>query len=823
MHRTGFGVEKAARLVRALVVAAIACASAATASAAPVLFVTVTPSSGDTTSGSFGHFVSLVGSHRATTTLAPRGGDLWIKYDDGTLRNLTQECGYGTTAGAEITVREPNVHWNGQKAVFSMAVGGTHLTSPPPVYFQLYEITGILQGQTAAITKVPGQLANRNNIQPCYATDGSIIFASDEPASRNAAHYPPLDEYESTPSVHGLWRINVDGTNLRILDNCPSGDFTPFVDSFGRVIFTRWDHLKRDQQWDLFVDHQLLNINGGREKPYTYDSETSPNYQGPLFGQEFFPENGRLHPDVAGDNNPDKIPHPYWDQDFVPGMTKQDFNHFFPWMINEDGSDAEFLNHLGRHEMFGFVPKAWDNLPDFFRSGLDFRSMNMIREDPTVPGRYYAIDAPEFGTHGAGRVVRLDAPAGMNADAVPATMVNVSPFNPADWSGNVLTNRFRDPMIRQDGSLWVACTGQTADATKTVGSQPAAPAPYTLSSNYAFRIRKMVDNGKGFLEPGDYLIPGGINKTVTYNIHAFWPPRQVTYSGPMWELFPVEVVARPIPTPKTEPLETPEKNVLLAELGSDAGILSLRQWMSDNNLALIVVRDSTKRADKQQPFNLKVADSPHQSAAPGSTPTEIDYMQILHAEYLRTYGSANGSTPTADRGRRQIARAISAALNPPVPTAPAGGVQIAEDGSVAAFVPAGRATTWQLTESDGTPVVRERYWMTMRKGEIRFCHGCHGANTADVHGQPNDESESVALANLLDWWKTTTGFTPPVLKGDTNNDGTTNVADLTELYNHLAGLAGPPAGDADLDNNGAVNAADAELLKDHLANGTPLP
>lgn len=790
--------------------------------AAPVLFVTATPSSGDTTSGSFGHFVSLVGGHRASTTLAPRGGDLWIRYDDGTMRNLTQECGYGVTVGQEITVREPNVHWNGQKAVFSMVVGGTHLTNPPAVYFQLYEITGILQGQTASITKVPGQLANRNNIQPCYATDGSIIFASDEPASRNAAHYPPLDEYESTPSVHGLWRINTDGSNLRILDNCPSGDFTPFVDSFGRVIFTRWDHLKRDQQWDLWVD-QLLAGGGSRAKPFTYESETSSTFAEPAYGQEFFPENGRLHPDVAGQNNPTKTPHPYWDQDFVPGTPKQDFNFFFPWMINEDGSDAEFLNHLGRHEMFGFVPKAHDSLPDFFRSGIDIRSMNMIREDPNVPGRYYAIDAAEFGSHGAGRIVRLDAPLGMNADAIPATMVNVSPYLASDWSGGVLTNRFRDPMIRQDGSLWVACAGQTADANKTATNGPA-PAPYVLSSNYAFRIRKMVPNGKGFLEPGDYLIPGGINKSVTYDCHAFWPPRQVTYTGPMWELFPVEVVARPIPAPKVEHLETPEKNVLVDELGSEAGIDSLRAWMTDNNLALIIVRDSIKRADKQQPFNLKVADSDHQSTDPGVTPTEVDYMQILHGEYLRTYGgSSTATTPEVGRGRRQIARAIAAALNPPVPTAPPGGVQIAADGSVAAFVPAGRATTWQLTTSAGAPVVRERYWMTMRRGEIRFCHGCHGANTADVHGNPLPTNEAQALRDLMAWWKTESGFVPPVLKGDANNDGSVNVADLTDIYNHLAGLTGPLAGDGDLNNDGSVTGQDADLLRNHLVNGVPLP
>ena len=85
--------------------------AAAAAQAAPVMFATVTPSTGDTVSGTFRHFVSFVGNHEGTSTKAPRGGDLYIRYDNGTLRNLTAECGYGTTPGQEICVREANVHW----------------------------------------------------------------------------------------------------------------------------------------------------------------------------------------------------------------------------------------------------------------------------------------------------------------------------------------------------------------------------------------------------------------------------------------------------------------------------------------------------------------------------------------------------------------------------------------------------------------------------------------------------------------------------------------------------------------------------------------
>jgi len=35
-----------------------------------------------------------------------------------------------------------------------------------------------------------------------------------------------------------------------------------------------------------------------------------------------------------------------------------------------------------------------------------------------------------------------------------------------------------------------------------------------------------------------------------------------------------------------------------------------------------------------------------------------------------------------------------------------------DDGSQAAFLPARRAMTHQLTDTNGAPVVRERYWIT---------------------------------------------------------------------------------------------------------------
>jgi len=48
------------------------------------------------------------------------------------------------------------------------------------------------------------------------------------------------------PTVSGLWSLDPNAGDLFLVEHSPSGSFKPFVDSVGRVIFTRWDHLARD-------------------------------------------------------------------------------------------------------------------------------------------------------------------------------------------------------------------------------------------------------------------------------------------------------------------------------------------------------------------------------------------------------------------------------------------------------------------------------------------------------------------------------------------------------------------------------------------------
>lgn len=216
----------------------------------PILFVTQMPVPQDfTTIG------SVFGNHSGAPTSCGRGGDLWIRYGDGTLRNLTRAAGFGgtglqTTNG--IAVREPCVHWSGTKAVFSMVVGAPRLQYDYATesYWQLYEITGFGVGQTPVITKISNQPTNYNNVSPIYGTDDRLIFASDRPRDGRRHLYPQLDEYEEAPTVTGLWSLDPVTGDLFLLNHSPSGVFSPSLDSFGRVTFVRWDHLQRDQQAD---------------------------------------------------------------------------------------------------------------------------------------------------------------------------------------------------------------------------------------------------------------------------------------------------------------------------------------------------------------------------------------------------------------------------------------------------------------------------------------------------------------------------------------------------------------------------------------------
>lgn len=711
----------------------------------PVMFVTSVPALG------FANQLNTFGNHGSGIIDAIAGGDLYVRYPDGTLRNLTKEAGWGVDSGGiqggakAISVRQPSMHWDGKKALFSMLVGG-----PSARYqvanrnWQIYEVTGLGKGEKVVITKVANQPAVYNNISPIYGSDDNILFISDAPLFGMTTTYPQLDEYEAVATNTGVWKLNVGTGKVSQLEHSPSGVFDLFLDSYGRVLFTKWDHLKRDQEAD--IDRYQNGVYG------TIDFESETSTKTKSYARK--DANGKLIADAKGVLY-DVFPEARHLQDPTrdPNEPLHDYNQFMLWQVNEDGSEEETINHVGRHEFGGsFNDKVFLNDPNLseqmpsFGANVAMRGtfradagMFQMREDINRPGTYLGTYSMEFARQTSGRIVEFSMPPGKNPEDVAVkdytnATLDADPYGTAARLAT-MTGHYRNPLRLSDDSILVA---HTAEYRVNNATTP-----------YQFQLKKLVPNPFGKDMVAGASLTGGIVKNILYWTDAASP---VQYLGPLNEHDAVEVRGRPRPVSRKMTVADIEKRVL-----SDEGVneVELRSWLQSKNLALIVTRNVTlrDRADVNQPFNLRVPGGV-QNVPKSGTVYDISGLQIFQGDLTRGYG--NG----ASKGRRVYARPVhnSTASTDVESWYPAGGqpgtVQIGKDGSTAAFVPAGRALSWQLTSPTGKPVVRERIWVSFAPGEIRTCASCHGINKQTVNGLTEPQNPPEALRDLMRTWKT---------------------------------------------------------------------
>lgn len=763
----------------------------------PILFVTQVPMPEEVNSRdvtvSYQSCVSPFSNHLADTAHAARGGSLHVRFQDGQVVDLLQVADWtaipgGKPAANSIAVRNPSVNWAGDKAVFSMVVGAPTSPSDTTTFrFQLFEITLPTQAQlNANVQPVLTKVANQppyNNVFPAYGTAGRILFASDRPYN-GSAHLLQREEYLGLPTVTGIFSLDpTNPTSLLLLHHAPSGAFSPFVDAAGRVIFTSWDHLSRDSQ--AVMDARAGNPAAPYNETFAQTFNGSLNFAdegaASTFAQvtamspnawEVFPEPRNFDHvtliDVYGGN--------------VNGNAQ---NLFLPWMIHEDGTGGEVLNHVGRQEVTGAVTRSFKNDPSLVDlshatnpgyGGLTphtfFNNLLATREDPLSPGTYLGVDASDVGTHGAGQIIRLNqagtVPGGasMNPDGITVTyytsgangaskpafipVVRPSANLPLTGQSALLAANaetlYRTPVALSDGSL---VASEATSITQTDFNVGTATAPQSM---FTFRLRSLKPSGATHV--ADVLLTPGMNIATSYYVGS----TLVTYSGAAWELDPVEVAPRTMPTAQVATMDAIEAGVF-ASVGVD--VPTFRSYLAANNAALSVSRDVTRRDlhDRQQPFNLKVTGSSTQAVGTAGTIYDVGWFQIFQADLRRGY-LLGGSSPVA--GRRVVATPMhdTSSLNPPAAGGPSGAVPLGADGSFAAIVPAGKALTWQLTDS--TPqhagVVLERYWVTFQRGEIRTCTNCHGTNTSDQTGSvaspiPAPTNPPAALASLLQFWK----------------------------------------------------------------------
>ncbi len=712
----------------------------------PILFVTQLPIAAD-----LGNRFTTFGNHLGQMSAAGRGGDLWLLYPpdpaqgipDGCLRNLTREAGLGIDGelqhgDAAIAVREPRVHWDGQRALVSIVSGAPSSASNPRYYWQIHEVRGLGLRDPLTIERVAGQPGDYNNVSPIYgADDGVIFFTSDLPRNGAAARhlYPAQDEYERNETVTGLWRLDRGSGEIALMTHNPSGTFSPLVDSLGRIIVSRWDHLQRD----IFAE---VATRVASEVPDAVELPFSESFPEPLPGD---PALDDLHP--------------------LYGATRPfNFKHFFLWHLQADGSGEEIINHLGRHELVHFfdrnLAQSGNGLEQYSNPRPREQTVeNMLQaeEDPRTPQRYLFVDAPHFLKQSAGRLLALQAPPGESPDRlqlVPLTDPRGNDPEAAGFDGD----RFRDPLPLSDGTLIAShanpCAGQRPCNDDTRDRDPSAAG---FDPNYRFRLHRLRDlDDDGYLEVAEPITPTIERRLLLFGVQQ---DRQVTFDGAMSQLDAVEVRPQAVPpTTAAPPIDAPEQQVF-ADEGVDPE--QFRRDLAERGLALLVVRDVTTRDihDRQQPFNLHVADSGHGSDTGDGALFDVQALQLFQADLLSGYAFRAGRRPLAVP-MHDVPEALQPA--PPLPTLEPGAQASLrpispQDGSVAALVPARRALSWQLNDRDGTPLVRERYWITFQPGEIRVCSSCHGPNDVDQLGRSPPRQPPDALRALLRHWKTQTG------------------------------------------------------------------
>jgi hypothetical protein len=627
-----------------------------------------------------------------------------------------------------------------------MVVGSPTLPSDSTQFFwQMYELTNldavIANTNTyPVIIPVSRQPTNYNNVNPTYATDGRIIFTSDRPFGDQSYLYPQRDEYKSAPSVTGAYSLDPATGDLKMLEHLPSGGFNPFIDSFGRLIITRWDHLIQDG--NATTDR----IKGGMNGSFNFASEAANagTFTNTL---ETFPEPNDFDTNYCA----------------ILGVNANGFNFFLPWALDQDGGNEEVLNHVGRHEI-AFFPnitqsfRADTNL--FTVTSLALRaasgvvsantnwliSMFQITEDPRTNGLYWGVNAQDIsifgGNHAAGAIVTLRGPPSLNPTGMVVSLI--TPVNGANGPNSL--GLFRNPLPMSDGSLIAAFTATPTsfnfgwDTNTGTASLPV--------SQYHFRLMTLQPSGSTWTT----------NQTITSgltNVAIYWDGATlVTNTGPLWELQPVEVRARSIPTPIHTGVAQIEQQTFTQE-GVD--LATFQADLAARGAALVVSRNVTARdaADKEQPYNLTVPGGVSSLANSGKV-YAISHLQFMQADYLRgyTYGTTSNQP-----GRRILATPMhdTTALNysSSLAGAPLGGTQLMPDGSQATIVPANRAMTWQLTGTNNNDsVIKERYWITFRPGEVRTCANCHGINDKDQLGRSAPTNQSQALQQLLRLWRT---------------------------------------------------------------------
>ncbi|MFV1969031.1 MAG: hypothetical protein ACC628_26725, partial [Pirellulaceae bacterium] len=215
--------------------------------------------------------------------------------DGGKLCRLDVSTGEVTSIleDPDGAVRDPVVHYDAKKMLFSYRKGGTP-------YYHLYEIN--LDGSDLRqVTDGPF-----DDIEPCYLADDTIVFVSSR-CKRWVQCW--------LTRVAVLHRCDADGSNIHPISANLEHDNTPWPLPDGRIIYQRWEYVDRSQVdyhhlWTTNPDGTGQMIYYGNLHPSTLMIDAKPIPDTDKVVSIFSPGHGRKEHDgvvtiVEPSNGPD--------------------------------------------------------------------------------------------------------------------------------------------------------------------------------------------------------------------------------------------------------------------------------------------------------------------------------------------------------------------------------------------------------------------------------------------------------------------------------------------------------------------------------------
>jgi len=200
-----------------------------------------------------GYGRDLSGHYYANFGYACIDPDVWLHaLDGGKLSKLNLNTGELTDLVDDPggSVRDPQVHYDAQRILFSYRKAGTHR-------YHLYEINVDGDG-LRQLTDGPW-----DDLEPTYLPDGDLVFCS-------TRCHRWIGCWLAESAI--LFRSDSEGDNVRMLSSGSFTENTPAVLPDGRVLYTRWEYVNRDpvsfhHLWTVNPDGTNQMVYFGNQRP----------------------------------------------------------------------------------------------------------------------------------------------------------------------------------------------------------------------------------------------------------------------------------------------------------------------------------------------------------------------------------------------------------------------------------------------------------------------------------------------------------------------------------------------------------------------------